>query len=319
MIRLDSKRIEVDGTLQAIELAYERGWTDGLPIMPPTEGLVEAFLQASGRRPDDVLGTIPQRSRTISAEKVAINAVMAGCLPSYAPVVMAAVEAMTDEAFNLHGNQNSTGGAAIMVIVNGPIVDRIGLNYGVNAMGSGHRANATIGRALRLLMINVAGGVSGVLDKSVFGWPGKYSFCLAENEHLYDWAPLHVDRGLPPGSSAVTVFAALAPNQVSEGKAATAEELFEVVAAHLRASRRSGCFAVVLCPEHVRVVARDGWSKRQAREFLAAKAPEALVDGPGGVLLFGTGGEAGGFFAVVPPWGPAGGSRPVTRTVEHAE
>src|SRR5579862_7894421 len=305
MLDLQSKRIETDGTLEAIELAYERGWTDGLPIVPPTEDLVEAFLQGSGRRPDEALGTIPQRSRTITAEKVAINAIMAGCLPEYAPVVIAAVEAMTDESFNLHGNQNSTGGAAIMVVVNGPIVDRIGLNYNVNAMGSGHRANATIGRALRLVMINVAGGVSGVLDKSVFGWPGKYSFCVAENEHLYDWAPLHVERGLPAGSSAVTVFAALAPNQVSEGKAATAEELFDVVAYHIKAARRSGYFGVVLCPEHVRVVARDGWTKRQAREFLAAKAPEALVDGPDGVLLLATGGEAGGFLAVVPPWGPA--------------
>jgi len=316
MVELTSKQFELDSVAEAIEFCYERGWTDGLPVVPPTAERVAAFLERCGRQPGDVLGEVPQRNRTITAEKVAINAVMAGCLPEYAPIVVTAVEAMTDETFNLPGNQNSTGGAAIMVIVNGPIVDEVGLNYGVNAMGSGHRANATIGRALRLVMINVCGGVSGTLDKSVFGWPGKYSFCVAENEHLADWQPLHVERGLEPGSSAVTVFAALAPHQVTEGKAATAQDLFERVASDIRAIRRSGYFGVVLCPEHVRVVARAGWSKRQAREFLAANAAENLVNGPDSVLLIGTGGEAGGFFAIVPPWGPAGGSQPVTRTVQ---
>jgi hypothetical protein len=200
-------RHRVDGTLtDAIEFCYGQDWTDGLPVVPPTEALVEEMLEASGREPDDLLGEIPERGRVVTAEKAAVNAVLAGCLPSYAPVVMTAVEAICEPRFKLHGNQGSTGGSAVMLIVNGPVVGELGMNTGINALVSFNRANATIGRALRLIIRNVFGGKPGVFDRATLGWPGKYSFCVAEDEEVVGWVPLHEERGAAPDSSAVTLF-----------------------------------------------------------------------------------------------------------------
>src|SRR5579884_2679781 len=193
---LASPRYEVPDTLEAIEFCYQQGWTDGLPVVPPTEARVAEFLAAAGLAPDAVLGTVPERGRVITAEKVAINAVMAGCLPTYLPVVVAAVQAMTADEFCLHGSMASTGGAAPLVIVNGPVRTQLGMNAGVNVFGPGTRANATIGRALRLVLLNVCDAQPGVLDQATLGHPGKYAYCIAEDEETTVWQPLHVERGL---------------------------------------------------------------------------------------------------------------------------
>ncbi len=179
---LTSRRIELDDPAEAMEFFYQQGWTDGLPVVPPTPKRVEEFLEYAGNLPGDILGMIPARNRVITAEKVAINAVMAGCLPNYMPVIVAAIEAMCQEEFNLHGISATTGGTAPLLIVNGPAVQQLNINYGVNCFGPGVRANATIGRAIRLILMNVGGSIPGVLDKSCLGHPGKYSYCIAEDE-----------------------------------------------------------------------------------------------------------------------------------------
>src|SRR5262245_19269530 len=190
----------------AVETYFERGWTDGLPVIPATEDTVRRFLAEAGLRPDDVALTEPVRRRTVTVEKVAINAVLAGCRPEYMPVVLAALDAMADPAFTLHGAITSTGGSATLVVVNGPIRQRLGFNAGTNVFGPGWRANATVGRAIRLITLNCLGAQPGVLDRSTQGHPGKYSYCIAENEEENPWEPLHVERGLGREASAVTVL-----------------------------------------------------------------------------------------------------------------
>src|SRR5438874_5104761 len=227
---LASVRHEVPDTLEAIEYCYRQGWTDGLPVVPPTEERVRQFLDAAGLEPDAVLGEVVDRARVITAEKVAINAVMAGCLPAYLPVVVAAVQAMTADPFCLHGSMASTGGAAPLVVVNGPIRAELGLNSGVNVFGPGNRANATIGRALRLILLNVCDAQPGVLDQATMGHPGKYAYCIAEHEEETSWQPLHAARGLPRELSAVTVMAAEAPHYVKNAFGTTAEEVLTSVA-----------------------------------------------------------------------------------------
>ena len=167
----------------------------------------------TGRSPDEILGYVPVRQRRITVEKVAINAVMAGCLPEYMPVVLAAVEAMCDEGYNLHGSSASTGGSATLLIVNGPIAKELGINSGANLFGPGCRANATIGRALRLILMNVCGAIPGTLDRSTMGHPGKYTYCIAENEADSPWEPYHVEKGFAADTSTVTVLPALGPHQ----------------------------------------------------------------------------------------------------------
>jgi hypothetical protein len=318
MATLKSQRYEVESLQDAIELCYRRGWTDGLPVIPPTEERVMEFLNYCGHDPEDIIGLVPERGRAITAEKVAINAIMAGCLPAYSPVVVAAVDAVTQPQFTLHGSQNSTGGSAMMVIVNGSAVQELKFGTGINALAPVNRANATVGRALRLVIMNVCGGRPGIFDKSTLGWPGDYTFCIAENEHCVDWLPLHVERGMPPDVSAVTVFAAESPHQLYDNGLHEPEPLLDRIALKLDQAGApapwTGCFALVMCPEHARVVAGAGWSKRQAREYLASKV--SGIESPDDILLIVAGGEAGGFSAVVPPWAPGKrSSQPVTRAV----
>ena len=318
MAALTSRHYEVESLHEAIELYYRRGWTDGLPVVPPTEERVMEFLGYCGHDPEDIVGLVPERGRAITAEKVAINAIMAGCLPAYAPVVVAAMEAITQPAFNLHGSQNSTGGSAMMVIVNGSAIDELKFGTGINGLAPASRANATVGRALRLIMLNVCDGRPGIFDKSTLGSPADYSFCVAENERCVDWTPLHVERGMPADVSAVTVFAAESPHQLSDGGLHEPEPLLDRVATAIRQAGQpapwKGCFGLVMCPEHARVVAGAGWSKRQTREYLANKAD--CLETADDLLLLVAGGEAGGFSAIVPPWLPGkGSSQPVTRAV----
>lgn len=338
---LPGKRIEASDAWEAIERFFDGGLTDGLPIVPPTEELVQRFLQAVRLLPDHVIGRIPERSVVITAEKVAANAVMAGCKPDYMPVVLAIVEAMCEPKFNLHGSSVSTGGSAQLVIVNGPIAAQLGVNSGVNLFGPGSRANATIGRAVRLIVMNVAGSFPGVLDKSTMGHPGKYSYCIAEAEDISPWTPLHVDRGFTKNQSAVTVVAAEGPHQVYDHSNNTPEGILGSVAEAMAVCNRGyGVFVVVLCPEHVGYIAKAGWSKEKVKQFLydhaqrpvafykrTGKTPGTVEPGdeaklthvlasPDSALVVVGGGMAGGFSVVIPTWGRGNISMPQTKEVK---
>ncbi|MBI3801125.1 MAG: hypothetical protein HY268_29660, partial [Deltaproteobacteria bacterium] len=231
---LRSAVYELADALDANELYQQNGWTDGLPIVPPTEERVQACLDAAGLASGDVIGVEAVRQRPITAEKVAINAVMAGCLPTYVPIIVAALRAMCDEDFNLHGSTASTGGSAQFIVVNGPIRTAIGMNATHGVFGPGHRANATIGRAVRLVLINVLGCVPGQLDRSTLGHAGKFAFCIAEDEEDSPWTPLAQARGVPIDASGVTVMAGEAPRQVMNEWTHDPEEICETFAAEIR-------------------------------------------------------------------------------------
>jgi hypothetical protein len=336
---LRSARYEVPDTLEAIEFCYQQGWTDGLPVVPPSLERVQEFLTHAGLEPETVLGEIPERARTVTAEKVAINAVMAGCLAAHFPVVVAAVQAMTADEFGLHGSMASTGGAAPLLVVNGPIRGQIDLNAGFNVFGAGRRANATIGRAIGLILLNVCDAQPGLLDQSTMGHPGKYSYCIAEDEERTAWEPLHVERGLPRETSAVTVMAAEAPHYVRNVFGRTPEEVLASVADVLaHASYVSGAYLVALAPEHRAVMERAGWSKADVRAYLAEHARRSTADlkrvgylrgavaagdaqrfprliEESDVLVVAAGGSGGTYSAVVPPWAGGRSSTPVTRGV----
>jgi len=272
--------LDVDDPWSAIEACYARGWTDGLPVVPPTEALVDAMVAAGSWPPDHVLLHEPVRDRVVTAEKAAINSVMAGCRPEYFPVVGAALQAIGDPSFMLHGPATSTGGSALMVIVNGPIADRLAFNSKANLFGPGTRANATIGRVLRLVLLNCLDCRPGVLDKSTQGWPGKYSLCFAEDEAQSPWEPLHVSRGLPRGSSAVTVYAAESGHNVLSHGTSDPERLLTCFADAMSAlgSLSPGRSAIVFAPEHAMHLKRAGWSRRQTAEWLYAHTWRSLAD-----------------------------------------
>ncbi|MBV8089372.1 MAG: hypothetical protein JO139_07315, partial [Alphaproteobacteria bacterium] len=195
--------VRVPAGTDLTEWYFEQGWTDGLPVVPPTRERVDAVVEALGGDASFVECRVPPRYGSLSREVLAINMVMAGCRPEYAPVVRAAILALTVTAFNLNGVQATTHMAAPLLIVNGPIAQAIGMNGDCNAFGSGNRANATIGRALRLILLNVGGGRPGDLDKSTLGHPGKYTYCVAENESASPWAPYHVEKGFDAAQSTV--------------------------------------------------------------------------------------------------------------------
>jgi len=340
---LSSRRIELSDPAEAIEYFYQQGWTDGLPIIPPTPERVSECLDSAGKLPGDILGMIPARNRVITAEKVAINAVMAGCLPSYMPVIVTAIEAMCQEEFNLHGISATTGGTAPLLIVNGPIVQQLNINGGVNCFGPGVRANATIGRAIRLILMNVGGSIPGVLDKACLGHPGKYSYCIAEDEAGNPWGPLSFDRGIPPDPdiSAVTVFAGESPHFVNNQAGGSGKRIIGSIAnAMMGTLYRGGNWVLVLCPEHVTIFKQEGWTKAQIREAVHERAVRSLadfkrlnglpdsmikpedeetiqrnIDTLDDLLIVTAGGKAGGFSAVIPPWAAGADSRAVTRAI----
>src|SRR5437868_4745620 len=212
---LGEARLQVPKGTDIIEWYFEQGWTDGLPVVPPTADKIGAMVAALGGEPEIVECRVPPRYGSLTREVLAINIVMAGCKPEYAPVVRAAMLALTAKAFNLNGVQATTHMAAPLLVVNGPIAQEIGMNGDCNAFGSGNRANATIGRALRLVLLNVGGGWPGDLDKSTLGHPGKYTYCVSENESARPWAPYHGEKGFSPEASAVFVLAAEPPHSVT--------------------------------------------------------------------------------------------------------
>src|SRR5574337_712912 len=219
---LTSKRYVVADGAEAIELYFEREWTDGLPVVPPTEERIWAMLEAADLEPNHQIAFITNRQAAVPAEKVAINAVMAGCRPEYMPVVVAAIEGIGDPKWGYHGPGTSTAGAAVLMIVNGPIAQKLQINSGDNLFGPGWRANTTIGRAVRLVMRNVIGSLPGKLDRATLGHSGKYTYVIAENEVDSPWPPLHVERGFRAEQSVVTVMAAEGPHQFYNQLSSTA-------------------------------------------------------------------------------------------------
>ena len=329
-VTLTSKRHEVEDPADAIEFCFQRGWTDGLPVIPPTQDRVVRMLEAARLDPKQEIGFIAHRAVSITAEKVAINAVMAGCLPAYVPVVIAAVQAICEPEFNLHGSTASTGGSAQFIVVNGPVRRAIGMNATHNALANGSRANATIGRAVRLVIINLLGGVPGQMDRSTLGHPGKFTFCVAEDEEDSLWLPLAQERGVPAGTSAVTVFACESPHQIMNEWTHDPREILETFAAAMRANMLTysiwaGNYALVIPKQLREVIAAAGWQKQDIREYVFQSArvfrrawrsvgkanvargkdedrEHTALRSPDDLLVVAAGGPAGGFGAMIPPW-----------------
>ncbi len=343
-IELKSRRVTVQDLGDAIELCYTNGWTDGLPVVPATAERVRAMLDAGGVEPQKQVAFIENRQVSVTAEKVAINAVMAGCKAEYMPVVLAAMEALADPLYGYHGPATSTGGSAVFMVVNGPIARELGINSGNNLFGPGWRANATIGRAVRLIMRNVIGTLPGELDQSSLGHAGKYTFCIAENEAESPWPAFHTTRGFRPDQNAVTVFAAYAPHQFSNRLSSTPEGVLATACAHMRISAgtsRQPQYAMVFAGEHSTILKRAGWSREDVQRYclehskstvaelkrinlLAGEiTPEdertlyAIVESPQDLLVLSAGGRAGVQSAFIPGWGSKAGSQSVTREIRR--
>jgi len=346
--KLHARRIELAALEDELEAAFAKGWTDGLPIVPPTEARVLAMLEGTSRAPQDVVATVPPDLVPCTVEKVAINAVMAGCKPEYLPVVIAALEAACTDQFNIHGVLATTMPVGPVIVVNGPIRRALEMNSGKNVFGQGNRANATIGRALQLVIRNVGGGRPGEVDRATFGNPGKLSFCFAEEEEGSPWGPLSADLGAPPGANTVTLFPGEGPRSIVDQLSRDPESLARTFALCLRAVHHPKlvlAFDAILAigPEHARVFREAGWTKPQlvqrlyelcrypGRELargalgIAEGLPlsGAALDGElpkfrpnNGLLVVHCGGGAGLFSAVIGGWANgATGSTPVWREI----
>lgn len=337
-----------DDLLAAIDFCYEQGWTDGLPVVPPQVDRVKAMLAADARPADTVICHHPATSLDLSLHAAAVNAVMAGCLPEYFPVLVAAFEAMNRTEFNFHGSTASTGGSAPLLVVSGPLVDEIGMNADVNLFGPGNRPNATIGRATRLILRNVFQMLPGISDKSTQGNPGKYSFCIAERSRGNPWPLLCEAQGYPKGTSSVTTFAGGGFCNVENHGGNTPEQILGSVA---DAMANYGCITlgqsvVILAPEHMRILGDAGWTREQAQDCLFSHAKRSvdgmksvgkyrdreydrqhdkdahkLVEpgfvhrglGPADILITMGGGDAGGHSCFIPSW-----SRGRSSLMQHA-
>ena len=336
-----------------VEIWFERGVTDGLPVVPPTRARVDRMLAATARPRDALIGLVPPNYGRGTVEKIAMNAVMAGCRPEYLPVVLAVVEAACDPAFNLHGQSGTTNAACPLIIVNGPARTELAINCGAGVFGPGFRANATIGRALRLVMINLGGTKAGEISMSTLGHPGRYTYCIGEREDVSPWEPLSVERGHPPGTSTVTLFSGEAPFIVNDHLSRTASQLVSSLGWSAAGVWNHKSFPLyghtlfVIGPEHARTIGAEGWSKQDVKRWLhetVRRRAGDLAPGPDGaetgrlkqlveqgdpetlipkfpsteeILIAVAGGTAGRFSAVVPGWmGGEMGSRPVTRAIE---
>jgi hypothetical protein len=340
--RLRARRVELASLEDEMEALFARGWTDGLPVVPPTEARVLAMLEGTTRDPQDVVAVVPPDLVPCTVEKVAINAVMAGCKPEYLPVVLAAVAAACTDEFNIHGVLATTMPVGPVLIVNGPIRNRIGMNAKGNVLGQGNRANLAIGRALQLVIRNVGGGRPQGVDRAAHGNPGKISFCFPEDEEDSPWTPLSVARGFEPGQDTVTLFPGEGPRCVVDQLSREPESLANSLALAVRAVHHPklvlGFDAIVVCgPEHARVFAEAGWDRERVVAEITARTVTAgseLVRGAGGIaegipatlaeqslpkvrdgglLLVHAGGGAGLFSAIIGGWANgAVGSTPVT-------
>jgi hypothetical protein len=344
-----------DVDADAIEALYARGVTDGLPVVPPTRARVARAVAACGRAADELIALVPPNYGRATVEKVAVNAVMAGCRPEYLPVVIAAVEAVCDEAFDLHGVSATTNAPAPLVIVNGPIRGRLGVNCGAGVFGPGWRANATIGRALRLVCVNVGGATPGVVSMSTLAHPGRYTYCIGEREEASPWESLAVEHGFSPEDSTVAVLAADAPLGVYDHASRRAPDLLATIAASLAVvshhkATHWGDTLLVVSPEHARTLADDGVGKAEIRRILFERLqrpvrellpgrdggeglPEHVVRkfaepereatlipkfrSPENLQIVVAGGTAGRFSAIVPGWTFPKSSRLVLRKIAH--
>ena len=337
-----------------IESLFERGVTDGLPGVPPTRERVAQALAAVGRPADELVALVPPNYGRATVEKIAVNAVMAGCRPEYLAVVLAAVEAVCDEAFDLHGVSATTNAPAPLLIINGPLRKTLDVNCGAGVFGPGWRANATIGRAVRLVCVNVGGATPGVVSMSTLAHPGRYTYCIGEWEEQNPWEPLHVEHGFERGESTVAVLAADAPLGVYDHRSRTASDLLSTVAASMAVIMNHkmthwGDTLLVLGPEHARTVAGDGWSKAEVRRFLFERLQRPVRDlvpgrdggeglpdhvlrkfahperdetlvpkfrAPEHIKIVVAGGTAGRFSAIVPGWSFSKGSNLVLRRIQ---
>ena len=327
---------------------FARGWTDGLPIVPPTPERVAAMLELAGVTAEEIIGALPERAREITTEKAAINAVMAGCRTEYFPVVLAGLSAMLDPAFNAHTVVTSTGGAALCVVVSGPLVSELGFNSGRNALGPGCRANATVGRALRLVAMNVLGARPDSMDGSSLGHPGKYTLLVAEEPPPPGWDPLRVELGYRADDTTVTVLGTEGPHQVANHLNPDPEGILLTFAAAMRnpatyAVGKGHQVLIVLGHEHRAALAEAGWTRAEVREFLAEHSrikpddllaagvllertnqhdmvPEAdgklpTVTSAEDVILVTAGSAGAGWSAYIPVWAPKMHSEAATRKV----
>jgi hypothetical protein len=347
---LAARKIEYGEHDDPIEMCFERGWSDGLPVTPPTDARVLQMLKGTQRRPDDIVGKIPPNLADCTVEKVAINAVMAGCKPEYLPVLLAALEAALEPLFTLHGVLATTYFSSPIIIVNGPVAQRIGMNSGINALGQGNRANATIGRALNLIVRNVGGGRPGEADRATLGAPSKFTLCFAEDESDPAWEPLSVARGFARGVSTVTLFQGHGVEAFVDQKSRTPEQLTRSLAMSLvklgHPKLVQGARAVlVLSPEHYAIYREAGWDRKRIERALyeatirPGKDLVAGADGVGegipasragemvpkfhedGLMVVRAGGAAGLFSAILPGW-LAGRKReelqPVTKEIRES-
>lgn len=343
--RLRSRRVELATLEDEWEAPFERGWTDGLPVVPPTEARVLRMLSGTSRAPAEVVAIAPPDLVPCTVEKVAINAVMAGCKPEHLPVVIAALEAACTDEFNMHGLLATTMPVGPVLVVNGPIRRALGMNAGVNVLGQGNRAALAIGRALQLVIRNVGGGRPGEVDRATHGSPGKLSFCFPEDEEGSPWESLSVARGFAPGKSTVTLFAGEGTRCVVDQLSRTPESLARSLAVNLRAlhhPKLAMAFDALLVvgPEHARVFREAGWSRQRLLDELdqrlqipgaeAVRGAGGIAEGmpeqfrelavpkfrPGGLLLVHAGGSAGLFSEIIGGWlNGERGSEPVTKEI----
>ena len=352
-MELKSRRHTVSDLGGAMELCYTNGWTDGLPVVPPTAERIRAMLYAAGIEPRHQIAFIENRQVSVTAEKVAINAVMAGCKAEYMPVIVAAVEALADPLYGYHGPATSTGGSAVFMVVNGPIVRELDINCGDNLFGPGWRANATIGRALRLVCVNVGGATPGGVSMSTLAHPGRYSYCIGEREEESPWESLAVEHGFASGDSTVAVLAADAPLGVYDQRSRTPVDLLATIAASLAVVSHHkmthwGDTLLVISPEHAKILGDAGWKKPAVQRWLwdrLRRPVSELVPGrnggdglpehvlakfkdpereptlipkfraPENIKLVVAGGTAGRFSAIVPGWTFAKSSSLVFRPI----
>jgi len=344
---LRARRVEIADAEDEIEALFNRGWTDGLPVVPPTEARVLRMLSGTNRAPDDIVAIVPPDLIEVTVEKVAINAVMAGCLPEYFPWVLAALEAVCTNEFNIHGVLATTMPVGPVVICNGPGTRDIGMNSGMNVLGQGNRANLTIGRALQLVIRNVGGGRPGEVDRATHGNPGKLSFCFAEDELGSPWTSLATARGVADGADAVTVFAGEGPRCVVDQLARDPESLANTFASCLRTLHNPKLVlafdaVIIMGPEHARVFGDAGWDRQRVLEEIhsrlqisgtdLARGAHGIAEGipshlehltlpkfrPDGLLLVHAGGGAGLFSVIIGGWANGEvGSQPVTHAVRY--
>jgi hypothetical protein len=288
----DAERVTVEADLDAVQRLFEeRHWSDGLPIIPPTPERVDAMVAAVRDERGHSLGPIPPKGGEATIENLAVNAVMAGCVPAAFPVVVAAVRAMLHHEFDLYGIQPTTHPVSPLVVVHGPIARKLKVNGGVGVLGPGFPANATIGRAIRLILQNTGGAFPGEADMATHGGPAKFTYCMTENMAESPWPEFHTTRGFEPDESAVTVFAGEAPHNVNDHESKTAVRLLDIVADVMRALGHNDWWvaeggrcdvAVVLSPEHVKVVSGEGWTRLDVQRYLFETARRTVRDLMGG-------------------------------------